>query len=1144
MSSIDAGEIKVIIGGETYKLETAVKKAQGSLNQLGKTSSAVSKELGNMADALSGGAGAFGRIASAAGPAGLAIAAAVGGAAIAVGFLVSKLTEATKEFVDFGGKLSDLSEKTGVSTDALQKLAYAGSLVGVSMEDIASSVTTMQSKISSGDDVFERMGLSIKTLHKLSQEDAFLALASQIARIQSPMDQTSAAMESFGKAGATLLPLIRSDVRGAMEEAKRLGVVMSSESVKGADDLGDSVTKLSAIWDGFKRSVASALVESGSLQSIVDLLTDSVSGMISFVKQNKEQIAEFFRVAGIYAKGFLADVIAIGAVLARLVPSIPSISGIDRSVKVVDTLGTDLSKTGIGRQLKVDASSLTTEDKKTVKFQSSASAQAAKAAAEAAKKSQEAWKKAAEEAIKSWGKFYDITTGQWKQLAGFVAKTEHEMIGEMLLANKDARKRSAEGLLTEGIEAARRAASREIGGSGQLMSEISDEGLPTHFFSRDRKIQAELNRTQGHLFRIEDATEGTTKATFDWSAALQDVNNAFRLVGISADSTLGRIVGGLLGAMAAGQQAKKAIQDAGGFGKLSDNQKIGVAMGGLQTLASATKMGVGGGALAGASFGAQVGGPWGAAIGALAGGLAGLFGGSKWAGITRTAGKVLGVSVSEELAKKISATAGKIGTNTATAALLHITDAMNESGKDARSFGGQINSLMEAVKLGSVPAVEGLSQIGAGFSRVAEAAVKAASVGDKALVSLIKRARELNLNVPEIKEFVSGQLGNAAEGINRMVAGLSGPLAKPEITKKEAEYWKAEAKKAYEAAIASGEDQAKAEKAFQIRLKNIDAQASPMPTVTPEGLQAQATLFAATFWASVKDKGLVGAADALRPAFDILAERTKQLKIDVPGFEDIAALMKLSGNEQVRGASEGVAGAGQALTGLANAGFLTQGVLSATEQIASQALQQAISGGATQTQGLEIIAPLLSQLISASQNSGMALDETTQQLIQQAKDNGIAILQDPIQTQTRILGEIRDILKGSPGAGGSGYYGSAPADFRSGGGAGAAGIAKGEYNPTGGMSLPRFKTGGYVPAGVVTPAIIDGPEFMVPQSDVGSFIKEQGGIAGTSVNVAQAPMNFYITSNSPDETARRVSAVIRDNTGGVMTEIRRALGLA
>jgi len=114
-----------------------------------------------------------------------------------------------KENLDLGGRLQDLSNKTGIGTGALYDMGEAGRDVGLSIEDIASSVNKMQRSLGKGENanLLRSMGLDPQTLASAKPEQAFQKIGQAIAALPNSTERTIAAMQIFGKQGAQMLQL-------------------------------------------------------------------------------------------------------------------------------------------------------------------------------------------------------------------------------------------------------------------------------------------------------------------------------------------------------------------------------------------------------------------------------------------------------------------------------------------------------------------------------------------------------------------------------------------------------------------------------------------------------------------------------------------------------------------------------------------------------------------------------------------------------------------------------------------------------------------------------------------------------------------------------------------------------------------------
>jgi hypothetical protein len=135
-------------------------------------------------------------------------------------------------------------------------------------------------------------------------------------------------------------------------------------------------------------------------------------------------------------------------------------------------------------------------------------------------------------------------------------------------------------------------------------------------------------------------TKEATTAAVDWAGGLSVLSDAFQVLGVSADSSLMKMIVGFQAGGAAAKTMMSSISDAhksGGdikfddifksssAGGMSNQEKMAVGMGAVNTAMTAYKSGALGGAVAGAQFGASFG-PWGAAIGGAVGGLLGFIG--------------------------------------------------------------------------------------------------------------------------------------------------------------------------------------------------------------------------------------------------------------------------------------------------------------------------------------------------------------------------------------------------------------------------------------------------------------------------------------------------------------------------------------
>lgn len=221
------------------------------------------------------------------------IGAGMAGAAAGV---LAPLAGMVNAFSEAGSSIADMSARTGVSASKLSALGYAAGMTGASIEDLEKGIRTMQ-----------KNGLSA---------DKLGAVANKIASIKDPAKRTAYAMSIFGKAGASLIPMLSGGAAGLAEfqkEAERLGLVMSDEDAASADELGDAMDKVKGTIKGVGMQIGAALAP--ILTDLATRLAGLISNVIAFVKANRPLVVTIASVAvGVLAAG--TALMAVGGIVA------------------------------------------------------------------------------------------------------------------------------------------------------------------------------------------------------------------------------------------------------------------------------------------------------------------------------------------------------------------------------------------------------------------------------------------------------------------------------------------------------------------------------------------------------------------------------------------------------------------------------------------------------------------------------------------------------------------------------------------------------------------------------------------------------------------------------------------------------------
>lgn len=252
--------------------------------------------------------------------------AAFGSAVRNVGFGIAGLGSAAiapmllsvKQFADSGSALKDMSDRTGLSVERLSELGYAAQQTGASIEDVERSIRKAQQNGSG------------------SLED----IADKIAAVQDPAERTKLAMELMGKSGAALIPMLsggRAGLAVFAAEARRLGLVISTEAAESADALGDAIDKMRLASQAAFRVIGEALAP--ILTDVANRFSLIAASVGRLIRENKQLV--------IWAAGIAVGLVVAGSALVSFGLAMAGLSAaIGGLMTVAGIVGSALSAVG------------------------------------------------------------------------------------------------------------------------------------------------------------------------------------------------------------------------------------------------------------------------------------------------------------------------------------------------------------------------------------------------------------------------------------------------------------------------------------------------------------------------------------------------------------------------------------------------------------------------------------------------------------------------------------------------------------------------------------------------------------------------------------------------------------------------------
>ena len=176
-------------------------------------------------------------------------------ATMGIAFSVGAVKSWVSSTLAAAGQIQDLSQKLGVSAEAVQEWGHAARQSGASIETVDKAVTFMNKTLGEGSKgtiaALKQAGLQFDQIRKMRPEEAFNAIANAVGGIEDPMKRMQVQQELLGRGAADLLPAM-------IEGWNKLRA--------GADKMtNDTIDRLAAAEDAWERFGNKVTVVSGEM---------------------------------------------------------------------------------------------------------------------------------------------------------------------------------------------------------------------------------------------------------------------------------------------------------------------------------------------------------------------------------------------------------------------------------------------------------------------------------------------------------------------------------------------------------------------------------------------------------------------------------------------------------------------------------------------------------------------------------------------------------------------------------------------------------------------------------------------------------------------------------------------------------------
>jgi hypothetical protein len=226
---------------------------------------------------------------------------------IAGAAIVGAFVGATLKFADTADKLVEMSQRTGLSTTALQELGYAAKVSGAELTDLETSIKRMQVSINNGSKAFGELGIKLDDLRRMSPDQQLKTILTALSQIPDAGERSALAIEIFGRSGTNLLPMA-DNFQQLIDKAHALGLVLSEDTIQKTGDLKDMFDTLGMQF----QALLDHLAQTEAIRNLITFFSNLLAKAMEWVDQHPDIVKAFLAVGiAILAVGAAMKAVAI-----------------------------------------------------------------------------------------------------------------------------------------------------------------------------------------------------------------------------------------------------------------------------------------------------------------------------------------------------------------------------------------------------------------------------------------------------------------------------------------------------------------------------------------------------------------------------------------------------------------------------------------------------------------------------------------------------------------------------------------------------------------------------------------------------------------------------------------------------------------
>lgn len=246
---------------------------------------------------------------------------------LAAGLSVGAFAGWIKGAINAADETSKLAQRMGVATEDVGGLQLAFDLGGSSAQGMVTAFSKLSKNAAENSDAFKNLGIETRNVDGTVRgtKELFYDVADAFQEMEAGAVKSAYAQELFGKSGAELLPLLNGGsegLRDMAEKAEKLGLVISDETGKAAEEFNDTLDLLQKSGSGVATQLAAKLLPSlnavvgGFLEVIskgdyVTKTADAIGAAMKGLYTVGSVVAEVFNTLGKTAGAAVAQIVAV-----------------------------------------------------------------------------------------------------------------------------------------------------------------------------------------------------------------------------------------------------------------------------------------------------------------------------------------------------------------------------------------------------------------------------------------------------------------------------------------------------------------------------------------------------------------------------------------------------------------------------------------------------------------------------------------------------------------------------------------------------------------------------------------------------------------------------------------------------------------